>query len=247
MTEIFAWLSEEYASLTNAPRQIPPGLIAVSEQCDWPGTLASLPRAGSMLMPDYERILRMKPDIILASFEGNPPALGDFVKRMDIPLYAARIDSLPALYAALSNFSRLFFPDQGMPWTDRLQEKRHALKGKLTGQRVFFQIGLTDQAWSFGKNTLLHDLITLAGGENLGAAHPGSFPRFDAEALARIRPSLVVLLSGSAYARDTAFWEKYAPGVRILSARADAFERPGPRLFAALRDMDTPKTSGGAP
>jgi len=244
MTEIFMRLRDARENAKSAPPQereaerlTDSRLIAVSEQCDWPEAVKALPRAGSLLMPDYERIAAMKPGIVLASYEGNPPALADFLKRSGIPLYAARIDSLASLYSTLTNLSRLFFPGESMTWENSLTEKVNKLSGALAGERVFFQIGSTTQAWSFGQETLLHDLLILAGAENLGAKRRGNFPQFDGEAMARLFPTLVILLSGSDHKRDTAFWNKYAPGARVRSLPPSPFERPGPRLIDALLEL----------
>jgi iron complex transport system substrate-binding protein len=194
-----------------------------------------------MLMPDYERILRLAPDIVLASFEGNPPALEAVLARANIPLYVARVDSLAALYTTLTNLSLLFSltegQREGMAWERELGENLNALRGALRGQRIFFQIGDTTQAWSFGKTTLLHDLIRLAGAENLGARRAGSFPQFDSEALSRLDPDMVILLSGSDPKSDAAFWARYAPRARLLRVPPDRFERPGPRMVEAMRGI----------
>jgi len=245
MTEIFCWLSAAQAGAgADTAESERVRLIAVSEHCDWPDSVTSLPRAGSLLQPDYERIARMKPDIVLASCEGNPPALASFLKRAKIPLYVARVDSLASLYSTLTNLSHLFFPEAGMVWEEHLTESVRALRDTLGGESVFFQIGDTTQAWSFGKKTLLHDLVTLAGARNLGASHVGSFPQYDGEALARLRPSLVILLSGTNPKRDTLFWERYAPGAKILSVPPSPFERPGPRLVQALREFCAEHNAG---
>jgi iron complex transport system substrate-binding protein len=237
MTEIFTWIC---AAHTRTEIEYGAALVAVSEQCDWSEPIKSLPRTGSLLMPDYERIAALKPDIVLASYEGNPPALTEFLQRMRIPLYAARIDSIAALYTALTNLSLLFFPGEAMDWEAPLTAKVHALHGTLAGERIFFQIGSATQAWSFGRETLLHDLMSRTGAHNLGANRPGAFPQFDGETLARLKPSLVILLSGSDHKHDTAFWNRYAPDARIESIPPNPFERPGPRLIEALLELSAP-------
>jgi iron complex transport system substrate-binding protein len=266
MTEIFSWISDPDGSVPRSSKDAAsfarerdpdgseptqgatsmlqstrntdtPRLVAVSEQCDWPERIKTLPRAGSLLMPDYERIAKMKPDIVLASYEGNPPALADFLKRARIPLYAARIDSIAALYTTLTNLSLLFFPDGNMDWENSLTENMRALENTLAGERIFFQIGSATQAWSFGRKTLLHDLTELAGAQNLGASRRGLFPQFNGEALARLKPSLVILLSGSDHKRDINFWNQYAPEAKIHAMPPNPYERPGPRLIQALLEL----------
>ena len=210
-------------------------IVGVSDQCDWPPEVTRLPRVGGLVTPDSERIARLKPDLVLASFEGNPPQLADSMRAAGIPLFVVRITSLATLREALARLNDIFFNGTNRSPVAHFEKNLAALQGRLSGKKVFIQIGTTAQAWSFGAATLAGDLLRHAGATNLGARHHGAFPQYDSESLARLDPDLVVLLSGTDPVRDRAFWTTHAPRARIvIVADPSPFERPGPRLIDAI-------------
>jgi iron complex transport system substrate-binding protein len=53
----------------------------------------ALPKVGGM-QPNVEKIAALKPDLVLASSEGNHPALAPALAAAGIPLYVVRTDRL---------------------------------------------------------------------------------------------------------------------------------------------------------
>ena len=94
-----------------------------------------------------------------------------------------------------------------------------------------------------GRSTFIHQLIVLAGGENV-AAGPAPYPRFSLEDVLVKDPEIILINSMTKDARlvqetmDT--WHKFPQIQAVASGRIHAvdaglFNRPTPRLTQALR------------
>lgn len=215
-------------------------LAGISDLCQQPDPNHPLPRLGSLIGPDSERIAALSPDLLLASYEGNPPQMADTMRALKIPLYVARIDSLSSLEKTMLDLERMACGSNTAALRSSFSNLRTTITGKLSGKRIFFQIGTTSEAWTFGKSTLVHDAISTAGAVNLGAARPGAFPRLDSETMASLNPDIVVFLSGFNKQRDLQFWKRYAPRARLLTPDPALFEQPGPGIVDGIRFLAKP-------
>ncbi len=215
-------------------------LAGISDLCPQPDPARPLPRIGSLIGPDAERISALSPDCVIASYEGNPPQMADTMRALKIPFYVARIDSLASLEKTMLDLELLACGTNSEALRTSISNLRSAIIGRLAGKRIFFQIGTTTEAWTFGRNTLVHDALVLAGASNLGSGRPGNFPRFDAETMASLNPDIVVFLTGHNKQRDEAFWKRYAPRARLLALDPALFEQPGPRIAEGIQALARP-------
>jgi iron complex transport system substrate-binding protein len=215
-------------------------LVGISAHCDQPDPAQPLLRMGGLVGPDAERIASLSPQLLVASYEGNPPQMGDTIRALKIPLYVARIDSLDSLDKTMLDLELLILGTNSALLRTSLSNTRSKIRGCLTGLRVFLQIGTSSQAWTFGRSSLIHDALTLAGAINLGAERKGNFPHLDAESMASLKPDLIVLLSGHQFDRDRAFWKRHAPQARLLTPEPSLFEQPGPWVAQAIQVLAAP-------
>jgi iron complex transport system substrate-binding protein len=125
----------------------------------------------------------------------------------------------------------------------RIERVRVRVAGTVQRPRVFFQIGTTPIV-SAGTNTIIHELIVAAGGQNL-ADGPASYPRFSREQVLAFQPEVIIITSMTKdpdLERVSAEWRKYEslPAVRnnrIFIVDADLFDRPTPRLINGLETL----------
>ncbi|MDZ7699840.1 MAG: ABC transporter substrate-binding protein [Deltaproteobacteria bacterium] len=107
----------------------------------------------------------------------------------------------------------------------------------------FFQIGITPII-SVGSPTFIHELIVLAGGENV-ARGPTAYPRFSQEQVVALAPEVLIITSmarGGHFEEVKKSWEKWSdlPAVknhRILVVDSNLFDRASPRIVDALETL----------
>jgi ABC-type Fe3+-hydroxamate transport system substrate-binding protein len=93
-----------------------------------------------------------------------------------------------------------------------------------------------------GGGTLQHELLEVAGGENVGADIGAAFPQTSLEVVAARAPDVIVdAAMGDEHSGDAVFGSlHHVPAVRdgrIVAVAADDLLRTGPRVSAAARRL----------
>jgi len=212
---------------------------------DFPEEALGLPAVGPYVHPDIERIAALSPDLCLAIRDGNPLDSVKRLERLGIPVYALDPRGLDGVIQALENLGGLLGAGEeaaGLTAAIRTCRDRivEAAAASGTRPRVFFQVGVSPIV-SAGSGTFIHELITLAGGENVTAG-PVPWPRLNAEQVLALNPEVVIITSmsgGPNQGEALQALERWralsaAEAGRIHVAEAALFDRPGPRLILAL-------------
>jgi iron complex transport system substrate-binding protein len=221
-------------------------LVGVSTHSDFPEHAKGLPRIGTYVRPDVERILALKPDLCLAVKDGNPKVLVERLETLGIPVYAVDPKNLSAIMEAVRGIGEVLgSAGKAEAVTDEMQQRIEAVAelaaNARSRPRVFYQIGLSPMV-SVGKGSFLHEMIELAGGINLAAGEE-LYPRFSSEEVVTLAPE-VILVSAmrSEGFRAQEHWARFATipavaGGRVYAVDSDLFDRPSPRLVLALEEL----------
>ena len=220
-------------------------VVGVSQFSDYPPQAADLPRVGSYVRPELERILARKPDLCLAVKDGNPRQVVKRLEQFGIPVYAFAPYSLDQVLDMVERLGRLLGCNEGaQDLLGALAQSIHQAQARAAAAdqrpRVLYLAGLGPFV-GVGGDTYLHELITVAGGINVTASFAG-YPRLGQEDILRFAPDVVLVpdMGGRQRALEAkAQLQKWPslPAVaqnRIYTIDADSFNRPGPRLARAL-------------
>lgn len=223
-------------------------LVGATEFANEPPAAAKLPRVGSYLHLDIERIVALRPDLCLASRDGNPEHLVRRIEELGIPVFALDPRTLPEISDSVTLLGELLDArPQAAAITRGMAAKMAAVDRlvKNTGKRpgVFFQIDASPLI-SAGRDTFIDRLIIGAGGRNL-AGNRVSYPRFSWEDILALQPEVVIIASmagGYSAEQLKAEWTKWPdiPAVkngRVHVVDASLFDRPVPRLADGLVEL----------
>ena len=150
-----------------------PRVAAVSSFDRFPPEVQRLPRVGALVDPDVERILSLRPDLVVA-YASQVDLLAQLT-RAGIPVYTCRHGSLADITAAMRDLgSRVgLAADAGRAAADverGLADVRASVAGRPR-PRTLLVIGREPQSLRAisvsGGFGFLHDLLDLAGGENV--------------------------------------------------------------------------------
>jgi iron complex transport system substrate-binding protein len=220
-------------------------LVGVTRYSDYPEQARTLPRVGSYIYLDAERIAALEPDLCIGIRDGNPIAVIRQLEAFGIPVFAVDpIDLATVMESILAMGDLLGAPTQARAVVADMQQRMDAVAARIAGAvnrpRVFFQIGVSPIV-SVGSNTFIDQLITLAGGVN-AAAGTAPYPRFSVEQVIALAPEVMVISSMDRTAvfeqvRDQ--WRQWPaiPAVRrqaVFIAPTNVFDRPTPRLVDGL-------------
>ena len=220
-------------------------LKGVTRFSDHPPDAEKLPKVGSYVHLDLERIVALKPDICIAIKDGNPKAIIDRLESLGIPVYVIHPLNVAAVMKTIQDMGRLLGAGekahhlvQNMHL--RLQRVESIVSGTASRPGVFFQIGISPIV-SVGTDTFIHELIVLAGGKNL-AEGPVPYPRFSREQVLGLSPEILIITSmarNAIFDKVKAEWNQWnnMPAVRngrIFMVDSNLFDRPTPRLIDGL-------------
>jgi len=215
---------------------------------DYPDDAKGLPKVGSYVYPDLERIVSLKPDLCIGIKDGNPKETVLRLESLGIPVYAVNPRSLESIRTTVLEIGELLQASQSArtvvaEMSDRIEHVRKVAETADHQPRVFFQIGVSPIV-SAGSDTFIHELIEIAGGVNLARAYT-SYPRFSTEEVVVAAPDIMIITSMArekAFDQVTAKWRQWPniPAVknhRIFLVDSNLFDRPTPRLVAGLETL----------
>ncbi|MFC1843587.1 ABC transporter substrate-binding protein [Thermodesulfobacteriota bacterium] len=220
-------------------------LVGVTRYSTYPSEAKSLPKVGSYVRLDIEKIVTLKPDLCIAIKDGNPKHIVDKIVSLGIPVYVIDPRNLLQIMDTITRIGSLLHAEQAAAKLVADMEKRiECVKAKVQKgsfkPRVFFQID-AEPLFSAGTNTFIHELIELAGGINT-AAGEDPYPRYSWEDILMLQPEIVLIssMAGGLAPEDLVrSWKKWdqlsaVNNDKVFVVEADLFDRPTTRLVDGL-------------
>lgn len=214
-------------------------LVGVDRYSSWPAQVRSLPTLGGLEDTQIERLVALKPDLVLAS--GSSRAI-ERLEALGLRVVALDHKSLQDTERVVLRVALLLGDEAAGAALWRQLQARIAVAAArvppaLRGQRVYFEVAATPYA--AGTASFVGETLTLLGLANIVPATMGPFPQLNPEFVVRAQPDLVL-----ASARALAEMPRRPgwAGLRALregrgcgfdSERWDVLVRPGPRLGEA--------------
>jgi iron complex transport system substrate-binding protein len=216
-------------------------LVGTVEYSDYPAAARSLPRIGDGWRVDFERVLALRPDVVLAWTSGTPRATVAQLEAMrlevvevptfrlaDVPAALRLVGDLAGTRAAAEPVAARFEAD-----VRRLRE-RHAGDTPLT---VFVQID-DEPLFTVNGRHVISEVVELCGGRNVFAGLPQIAPQVDVEAVLALDPQ-VILSTDDTIADPRALWQRWPQlaAVRrgtLYTMSSDTVARASPRLVEGV-------------
>lgn len=216
-------------------------LIAVSAYSDHPEQAKKLEQVSDWQGVNVERIIALKPDLILAWRGGNPQRPLDQLASFGIPIVYFDPQTIDEVIDAVNELS------QYSPKPELAQQNVDAMRARLTPyqppqktnvktKKVFIQLG-TQPLFSAGNHTLQNDVVKFCGGENIFANSAVQWPQVSREQVLTRNPE-VIIMTGSAEQENVVrdFWHSQLD-VPIIRLNEDWFHRAGPRIIDAAEQL----------
>lgn len=212
-------------------------IVGVDDSSNFPAAAKALPKVGGM-QPNIEKIAALKPDLVIASTEGNHPNLVPALAAADIPLYVVRTDRLAEITGAMRRLGQVLGAPRGDEAARELERDIAAQRRtRAQATRILFAVW-TDPLYVAGTNTFTHDLFALCGAQN--AVQVSGWPQYSLESLVAAPPDLIVYPRGAVTPEQMDALRKRAPGMNadIVAVDEDIFQRPGPRVAQAAQSLN---------
>ncbi|MEB3285002.1 MAG: helical backbone metal receptor [Candidatus Sericytochromatia bacterium] len=220
-------------------------LVGRSNWCNHPPEAQRVPAVGAVNAWNEERVMALKPDLILA-LEGQRAPVERLAALTRAQLVVLPTESVADIGRHMATIAQLAGVSAvGRAWAQRLEENlqvRRAEVAKIKNKPRTFYVVWDEPLMTAGPRSYIGELIELAGGQNIVPPHlPGSYPTFGFEALLVADPD--VLLTSSDREGGLQLLKRRFAGLRAVhtgqvhSLPSDLISRPGPRVLEALAAM----------
>jgi iron complex transport system substrate-binding protein len=223
-------------------------IVGVTGYCDWPVSARSKPQIGGFTNPSVEKIVSLKPDLIIATIDGNRKDTVMKLERIGLPVYVIDPSDMPKILQGIIHIGDITGQkSSAAALVEKLKARLNNITAQIGGKkkpRVFIQIGLEPLITAGGK-TLIHEIISSAGGVNIAGDATARYPRYSAEGIVAASPE-IVLFAPMAHDKEfravKKFWRKFpqVPAMknnRIYPVDTDIIGRASPRVFDAMEEM----------
>jgi ABC-type Fe3+-hydroxamate transport system substrate-binding protein len=168
-------------------------LVGVTEYCvEPPDVVARLPTVGGTKTPDLQRIIELRPELVLANAEENRREDFQSLIAAGVTVWVSFPCTLAAAKASVDGIGQVI--DAGPLAVALVQAITAAERGTAGSMRVFCPIWR--KPWmSFNRDTYADDLLRVAGGENVCAGQADRYPVVDLEAVRHADPQVILLPS----------------------------------------------------
>lgn len=225
-------------------------VVGTVEFSDYPPEAARIPRVGSYAALDIERILALRPTLVVGWQSGNGPVL-ERLRALGLTVYVTEPRRFEDVLRAIDDLGVL----AGSAETAR--EETTGLRTRLAAlQRRYAQapaVSVFYQVWhqplmTVGGSHLVTRMIETCGGRNVFAGVDALAPAVDIEAVLAAAPEAIVA-SGMDEARPEWLddWRRWPqlPAVRdghLFFIPPDLLQRPTPRLLDGAERLCTALT-----
>ncbi|MBM3262792.1 MAG: cobalamin-binding protein [candidate division Zixibacteria bacterium] len=148
-------------------------IVGVTDYCDYPAEAASKPKVGDLNTLSLERIVSMKPDLIVGT-KDNPSEIVEGLRALGIPVYIDDPQTVDQVIRSICLFGKLTGRSARADSTAAEMERRlraiAATVSVIPPNRypsVFVGSPLNTEHWTPGPGTFTTDIIVRAGGRNV--------------------------------------------------------------------------------
>ncbi len=216
-------------------------VIATSEYTDFPEEAKKIPTVGAFSSPSLEKLLVLSPDLILST-DGTPLAVVDRLKKMGRKVYADDPKSLVAIIGAIRQLSVVLgVPDRGFEVALSMHQaiaRVAQAAAKLPRKPAVYVEIWNSPLMSAGKGTFVSDLVSVAGGTNIGDDADASWPTLSEEFVIKHNPDVILVASGMG-AGDVSGRSSFSTVNAVKQGQVydivgDYIFRPSPRIIQGL-------------
>ncbi|MBI3926243.1 MAG: cobalamin-binding protein [Armatimonadetes bacterium] len=216
-------------------------VLAVTGPDDYPPEVKELPRVGGLQL-DYERLIALKPDQVLADSELNGHQL-EKLRELRLPVQAFQATDLPGLLETIVGLgAAVGAQEQALALRQRLErglsEMERQVEALPRRPTVFVEIW-AQPLMTAGSGSYVGDLVERSGGINVFADLEG-YPRVTDEQMLVLDPEVIVLtVSTPEEAAGRPGWHrlKAVKEGAVHRIDSDLLARPSPRVLEALGVM----------
>ncbi len=222
-------------------------VVGVTSYCDYPPEARTKERVGDVMRPSLERILALRPDLVIVSTATQLELFARRLEQMGIPLYVVDAERVEDVFRSLENLGEILEARAEAQRVVRaLRARLEKVRAKVEGRprpRVLMVVQ-RDPLIVPGRGAFMNDLVEKAGGRSITADAEREWAPYSVETVLARAPEVIILPSREPVTRrltDVQWPElETTPALRngrVYTLFNDLLMRPGPRLVAGVEEL----------
>lgn len=217
--------------------------------CDYPEAANKIEKVGNLLTVNYEKIVTLKPDLVLITVEGNTKETYDKFHQLGIKIFVSNPRNYEGIKKTYSDLGKIFQIEETVNnkiavWDSTLARISVSAKNYIQ-KSAMFVIDLKPLMLA-GKNTFLNELLQICGLKNIAGDSPVNYPMFSREEILKRDPDYIIYPAGgddsiSKIKNAYPEWSrmKAIKNNNVIFVDWNLYSRPGPRFTDAVNDLFT--------
>lgn len=215
-------------------------LAGITDYCNYPDEVQSKQSVGGVVNPNIEVIVSMEPDLVLVTPEGNVKDSFSLLEQVGIPVFVTNPRTLEGIRKSITDIGILTGHETAAEsLVAAMNAEEVALHRSNRDRRRVMVVVALQPLIVAGSGTFLAEMISLAGGNNIAAGSPLSYPSFSREEVVAADPEVIILSSGLGRDLPGLFpeWKEVTALQQnaVCTIDADVLSRPGPRVLEGIR------------
>jgi iron complex transport system substrate-binding protein len=170
-------------------------LVGVARHSDYPESARSIPEVGDASNLDLERIVTLKPDLVIAWRSGNAFPDVQKLEKLGLIVFATeanRLEDIPRLLRNTGYLSGTF--PQAEASASRFEEALSEIRHRYVNRPKLkvFQMVWHQPLMTINRHHLMSDIIEMCGGVNIFASSPFLTPVISVEDLLEANPEVII-------------------------------------------------------
>jgi iron complex transport system substrate-binding protein len=225
----------ELAFAAGAGRQI----VGVVNYSDFPEAATQLPSVGDASQLDRERILTLRPDLVIAWDSGNRPVDLEWLEKQGIPVYRSQPNRLEQIASNIEQIGQLagsqaVATKAASAFHQRLETLRSRYR-RETPLTVFYQIW-PRPLMTVNDQHVISEVLRLCGGENIFPELPALAAQVSLESVILADPQVIVASSNDGSGQGLEQWRRWSSmravkDGHLFSVEADLIHRATGRIL----------------
>jgi iron complex transport system substrate-binding protein len=222
-------------------------VAAVTSYCDFPEEAKAKEKIGDTLHPNLERIIGLKPDLVLMTTASQVEDLMRKLDQLAVPVYVTNPRTVRDTISSIRKIGEATGASaRAAEIADDMERRISAVEMRVKGlpkPRVLYVLQ-TGPLITAGRDTFINDLIRIAGGQSISGDETADYPQFSRETVIARAPEVIIAPSshGKEFVREEDLRREFSttPAVRsnrIVAVNPDWVDRPGPRIVDGLEQL----------
>ncbi len=187
-------------------------IVGTTQFADYPESANDIPRIGGYNAINIERVLELKPDLIVVWASGNPSADLQQMKKLGLPTYESNPKKVDQIAHELIQLGKLTGLEENAKKvaSDFLAQlnaarSQHANKAKV---RFFYQLW-PKPLRGIGPGSWINEIMTICGGENILHSGFSDYPEINVETVLLAKPEVILWPDHHGRETEKVHWEHW--------------------------------------